>query len=171
MLTCCRFIAVCSQPLRLIERQEFRDLLEYINPDTLCWLPRAHSTIGIWVERQFKAHRKRVMRNVKDARSKVHVSCDLWTSTNGHSILAVILIYVDANGKVRRTMAGMREILGNKTGERLCVMVMEIIKEWEIQLNLGYFMMDNAADNDVMMRHISLGLFPTSFTAFANKLP
>ncbi|KAL5331437.1 hypothetical protein ACEPPN_000967 [Leptodophora sp. 'Broadleaf-Isolate-01'] len=42
-----RFISVCSQPLRLVERSEFRDLLEYINPDTLCWLPRSHTTVAI----------------------------------------------------------------------------------------------------------------------------
>jgi hypothetical protein len=30
-----RFIATCSQPLRLVERDEFRDLLDYINSDVL----------------------------------------------------------------------------------------------------------------------------------------
>lgn len=67
-------------------------------------------------------------------------------------------------------MAGMKEVSGNKTGENLASIVMEIIKDWEIQSQLGYFMMDNASDNDVMMRHVTLGMFTASFTAFANNL-
>ena len=46
-----RFISRCSQPLRLIERPEFRELIEYCNPDTMAWLLKAHSTVGGWVER------------------------------------------------------------------------------------------------------------------------
>ncbi|KAG9232704.1 hypothetical protein BJ875DRAFT_544328 [Amylocarpus encephaloides] len=49
-----RFIAVCSQPLQLAELDEFRELLIYLNEDVECWLPVSHSTIGIWVERQYK---------------------------------------------------------------------------------------------------------------------
>lgn len=51
-----------------------------------------------------------------------------------------------ANGKVRRPVAGMKPINGNKTGENLAAVVMEVVKDWEIQYNLGYFMMDIAAD-------------------------
>jgi hypothetical protein len=40
-----KFIATCSQPLRLIERDEFRDLLDYINSDVLTWLLRTHNTV------------------------------------------------------------------------------------------------------------------------------
>lgn len=71
-------------------------------------------------------------------------------------ILVIIFHYVDTNGKVRRTVAGMKQVSGSKTGENLATVVMEVIRDWEIQHNLGYFIMNNASDNDVMMRHLAL---------------
>ena len=49
-------------------------------------------------------------------------------------------------------MVEMREVFSNKTRENLTIIIMEVIKDWEVQEILGYFMMDNAVDNDVMMR-------------------
>jgi hypothetical protein len=152
-----RFITTCSQPLRLVEREEFRDLLDYINSDVLTWLPRSHNTVGKWVKRQYEAHKQRVKRNVAQAQSKIHISCDLWTSTNDLPILVIILHYVDQNGITRRNVAAMKEVDGAHTGENLSVPVLEVIKEWGIQANLGYFMMDNADNNNTMIKSIALG--------------
>jgi len=155
-----RFIATCSQPLRLVERDEFRDLLDYINSDVLTWLPRIHNTVGKWVKHQYKAHKQRVKKNVSEAQSKIHISCDLWTSTNDLPILVIILYYVDKNGNTRRTVTSMKEVDGSHIGENLSVPVLIVIKEWGIQDNLGYFMMDNAENNDTMMKSIALSKGP-----------
>ena len=72
-----RFIATYSQPLRLVERDEFRDLLDYINSDVLTWLLRTYNTVRKWVKRQYKAHKQRVKKNVSEAQSKIYISCDL----------------------------------------------------------------------------------------------
>lgn len=93
----------------------------------------------------------------------VHVSCDLWTSTNDLPILVVILHYVDKKGYTRRNVAAMKEVDGAHTGENLAAVVIEVVTEWNIQGNLGYFMMDNADNNDTMIKTIALGivaLFP-----------
>jgi len=54
-------------------------------------------------------------------------------------------------------VAAIREISGKHNGENLAAVVMEVIKEWNIQEKLGYFMMDNAENNDTMMKQIALG--------------
>jgi hypothetical protein len=51
----------------------------------------------------------------------------------------------------------MKEVDGAHTGENLSVPVLEVIKEWGIQENLGYFMMDNADNNNTMIKSIALG--------------
>jgi hypothetical protein len=63
----------------------------------------------------------------------------------------------------------MREISGSHTGENLAIPVIEVIKDWNIQHNLGYFMMDNASDNDTMIRAIALGKRIVGFSGFANS--
>ena len=34
---------------------------------------------------------------------------------------------------------------------------MEVIQEWGIASKLGYMQMDNAPNNDTMMKHVSIG--------------
>jgi hypothetical protein len=77
----------------------------------------------------------------------------------------VILHYVDKKGKTRRNVATMKEVDGSHTGENLSVPALAVIKEWGIQDNLGYFMMDNADNNDTMMKSIALskGSYPWRF--------
>ena len=36
--------------------------------------------------------------------------------------------------------------------------VLEVIKEYDIVRNLGYFTIDNAPDNDIMIKELSLAL-------------
>jgi hypothetical protein len=114
------------------------------------------------VKRQYKAYKQRVKKNVSEAQSKIHISCDLWTSINDLLILVVILYYVDKNTNIRRTVISIKEVDGSYTGENLSVPVLIVIKEWGIQDNLGYFMMDNTENNDTMMKSIALskGLCP-----------
>ena len=88
--------------------------------------------------------------------SRIHVSCDLWTSTNDLPILVIILHYVNKKGKVRKTVAAMKDVSGSHTGVNLAEVVMEVIKEWGIQDKQGYFMMDNADNNDTMMKEIAI---------------
>jgi hypothetical protein len=56
----------------------------------------------------------------------------------------------------------VKEIEGNHQGENLAPLVMEVIKDWEIAEKLGYFVMDNASNNDTMMRWISKGKLANS---------
>jgi hypothetical protein len=54
----------------------------------------------------------------------------------------------------------MKEVNRSYTGENLSVSMLTVIKEWGIQDNLGYFMMDNIENNDTMMKSIALGKGP-----------
>jgi hypothetical protein len=38
----------------------------------------------------------------------------------------------------------MKEVSGKHSGENLAAVVLQVVKDWEIEDNLGYFMMDNA---------------------------
>lgn len=63
-------------------------------------------------------------------------------------------------------MAAMREVSGRHTGANLAEVVLEVIKEWEIQDNLGYFMMDNANNNDTMLKDVAIGNLPLLYKLF-----
>ena len=81
------------------------------------------------MKRQYKAYKQRVKKNVSEAQSKIHISCDLWTSTNDLPILVIILYYVDKNSNIRRTVISIKEVDGSYIRENLSVLMLIVIKE------------------------------------------
>jgi hypothetical protein len=41
-------------------------------------------------------------------------------------------------------------------GEHLAIKIMEVVKDYRIALKLGYFIIDNTSNNDIMIIEISL---------------
>jgi hypothetical protein len=152
-----RFIAACNIPLRLVENQDFRAFLTYLNPGVSRWLPASHSTIRNWVMRQFELEKGHVKLSLQNAKTRIHISLDIWTSPANKSIIGVVAHYITKEGVLERSVLAMREVEGTHNGENLATLIMEIICEWEIQEKLGYVVMDNATNNDTMMRYISKG--------------
>jgi hypothetical protein len=52
----------------------------------------------------------------------------------------------------------MREVIKEHSGENMARYVLEVLKEYDIIHNLGYFTMDNAPDNDTIMITLSHSL-------------
>jgi hypothetical protein len=94
---------------------------------------------------------------IQAAKSKIHISCDLWTSLNSLAILGIIAHYVNEDGKLQQSNLALRSIIGDHTGEHLAEVILEVLQEWGIISKLGFFMMDNAQSNDVLVRTIQKG--------------
>ena len=154
-----KFITACNQSLRLVECPEFRDFLVYLNKDVETWLPYSHNTVKEWVLRQFKDQKERIKQRIHSARSVIHISCDLWTSPNDLAILGVIAHYIAEDGKLESSVLAMKDIVGNHDGVNLAGYIMEVISDWGFAAKLGYFQMDNARNNDTMLRKISFGTY------------
>jgi hypothetical protein len=75
------------------------------------------------------------------------------------AILGIIAHFIDEDGKLQHCVLALRDIIGEHTGENLVVAVLDVRKEWGFASKLGYFMMDNASNNDTMMRALQRGLF------------
>jgi hypothetical protein len=81
---------------------------------------------------------------IQAAKSKIHISCDLWTSPNSLAILGIIAYYVDEDSKLQRSNLALKSIIGDYTEEHLTEIILKVLQEWGIVLKLGFFMMDNA---------------------------
>src|SRR3984957_14060774 len=152
-----RFITACSLPFRLIECPEFRAFLAFLNNDIDTWLPDTHETIKKWIMRQYKSHKEKVKQRIQSAKSKIHISCDLWTSPNSLAILGVVAHFVTEYGQLEHCVLALKDIDSEHDGENLAAAIMEVVEDWGFALKLGYFVMDNAGNNDTMMRLLSLG--------------
>ncbi|KAF6518360.1 hypothetical protein HZS61_002438 [Fusarium oxysporum f. sp. conglutinans] len=153
-----RFITACSLPFRLVECPEFRALLAYINNDIETWLPDTHDTVKTWIMRQYECQKERVKQRIQSAKSRIHISCDLWTSPNSLAILGVVAHYVTEDGQLEHHVLALKDIDSEHDSSHLAVAILKVVDEWGFASKLGYFVMDNAGNNDTMMRSLSLGL-------------
>ena len=152
-------LASCSLALRLVSVPEFRAFLAYLNSDVDVWLPKSHHTIRAWVIECFTNQKEKLKQIIQSARSLIHISCDLWTSPNSLAILGIIAHFINEDGKLQHCVLALKDVIGEHTSENLAVKVLDVVKEWGFASKLGYFMMDNASNNDTMMRALQRGLF------------
>ena len=52
----------------------------------------------------------------------------------------------------------IKEVIREHTRDNMSTYVLDVLKEYDIIKNLGYFTIDNALDNDTMMATLSLAL-------------
>jgi len=166
-----RFITACSLPFRLVECPEFRALLAYVNDDIDTWLPDTHETIRKWIMRQYEDQKEKVKQRIQSAKSRIHISCDLWTSPNSLAILGVVGHYVTEDGQLEHHILALKDIDSEHNGSHLAAAILEVVDEWGFASKLGYFVMDNAGNNDTMMRSLSLGQYNSPFLLTGSKIP
>lgn len=91
---------------------------------------------------------------MRQARSNIHLSFDLWTSANSIAFVAVVGHYIDDSGRLQTTLMGLRRVIGLHLGEIIAEQVVYIIQEYGIQNQLGYFVLDNATSNGTCVNAI-----------------
>ncbi len=117
-------LAACSLAFRLSDNKQFRTFLEYLNPDIEVWFPPSHSVIQGWVMRQFADQKLKMKEVLLAARSRIHISCDLWTSPNSLAILGIIAHFVDKDGTLQAMVLALKSIVGDHTGESLVMPIL-----------------------------------------------
>ena len=75
------------------------------------------------------------------------------------ALLGIIAHYIAEDGQLQQSVLALRELEGQHTGENQAFIIMSIIKEFGIASKVGYFMMDNAANNETMMKALSVCRF------------
>jgi hypothetical protein len=152
-----KFLVSCNLSLRLVESPAFRDLLTFLNKDIDIWLPDSHNTILTWLLRQFSIQKVEATQRLYSARTLIHLSLDLWTSLNGLAILGIISHYISEEGILEESVLSMKVVEGQHTGENLTTYVLETITDYGFASKLGYLQMDNALNNDTLIRVLSNG--------------
>jgi len=146
-----RFLTACNIPFHLVQREEFRTLIRYINKDADTWLPSSHSTVRKWTIRTFQHEKNHIKQLLQSALSKVHLTVDLWTSPNSLAFIGIIGHYIAENGDLRHSVLALKEVDGDHSGANQALHIMEVLRDYGIASKLGYFMMDNAESNDTML--------------------
>jgi hypothetical protein len=108
--------------------------------------------------RYFDYLRLIVVKELSLARSKIHLSFDGWTTKGDkRGFLSIVAHYVTGDGKLRDLPIALPQLTGAHSGERMAGVVLEILQKFDIDtLKVGYFVLNNASNNDSTILAISL---------------
>jgi hypothetical protein len=155
-----RWMVYCHIAFRMVENEYFRELIKFLSSSLGGLLPRTASTIRGWILDAYLADKVTVERGLQRVVSNIHLSFDGWTSPNNYSILSVFAHFIDSGGVRRTRLLAFRRTYSAKSAENEAAALLKVIKEYNIEQRLGYFMCDNISTNDAPIDLILLELYP-----------
>ena len=155
-----RWIVYCHIAYFQFENVYFRALLFYIAPGLEKLLPKTAKVIRGWVLEAFAVRKKQLKEEMRNAHSRIHISFDLWTSTNHKAIVGVVAHYITSKGVRRHVVIGLREVLGDHAGENTGHQLLLLFKEYNIIDRIGFFISDNDSKNDTCIAYLLAKLNP-----------
>ena len=150
-----------------LENRYFQQLIALLGSALANFLP-SRNTFRTWVLEAFAARKRKLRKELKRARSNIHLSFDLWTSPNCLAIIGIVSHFIDSKGCRQSKLLAIRQLKGEHSGENIAGAVLKVISEYRISKRVGYFVLDNVSSNDVAVDHILRSLYP-DMTAAARK--
>jgi hypothetical protein len=118
-------------------------------------LPKHHTTVCSWICQSFESRQHIIFNIVKDAKSCIHLSFDLWTASNGFNYIGIISHFIDSESNKQDVLLGLPRLVGPHSGENMASYIKEVINQYEMGSKLGYFMLDNAESNDTCLKTLT----------------
>lgn len=118
------------------------------------WIPSNGNILRSWIMKAFHNRKILLAEEMRQAKSSIHLSFDMWTSSNSIAFVAVVAHYIDTNMKLQTTLIGLRRVIGSHSGEVVAEQVVQVIQEYGFEQKLGYFVLDNASSNDTCVEAI-----------------
>ena len=146
-----RWIVCDNVSFRQVDSEPFREFIRYISPRGGDSMP-TDKTIRSWIMSAYALHKVLIASLLGKAISKIHICFDLWTSGNQMSLDGVTAHFIDSDFKSQSLVLGAPQQVGRHTGEKIGEQVIEVLRSYGIQgSQLGYFVLDNASNNDGAM--------------------
>ncbi|KAF6514239.1 hypothetical protein HZS61_006495 [Fusarium oxysporum f. sp. conglutinans] len=121
-------------------------------------LPKSPSALSNWIKEKWVGDAGRrvwLMEKLHVATSKIHISVDAWTSEEGTNYLAVVAHFLDESHKLQTALLDLPPLKGPHSGENLAKALSKVIDFYDISTVIGFFMMDNAGNNDTCIQELA----------------
>lgn len=143
-----------NQSLRQASGDKLRVLLSFRNPIVEPLVPQSHRTARDWLVDAFTAAKPVITKSLEKARSTITISFDHWLADNQLDLLGVVAHYLDNELELKTVLLALRPAYGHR-GEELQETLLAVLREYKISDKIGYFVADNARNNDVALELLS----------------
>jgi hypothetical protein len=150
-----RWIVMDNQSLRSATSPALRDLLSLDHSRIDSLIPTSHSTAHRYIVDCYVSSKANVAKALAKARSSISVSFDGWLADNQLDMLGVTAHYLDEQLRIKTVLLGLRPMYGAHSGTAIAEELLAIMREFKISDRIGYFVADNASNNDTALREMA----------------
>jgi len=129
------------------ESEALHKIFEYLDPRSTNALMSKKTTRSD-INKYFEAAKATIKERLSLARSRIHISYDLWTSPNYKAMIAIVAHWTAEDYNVKSALLAIREVHGEHSGENIADVVYPVMKEYDFHSRFGYFVGDNASNNN-----------------------
>ena len=126
-----RLFVYCQLSFNLIECPEFRELLLYIQPTIDRYLP-GRTAIASWATDEFDQGVEVVKQAISQAKSRIHISFDIWTTPTGKPILGICAHFLNDVYELVHPLLALRFLAGHHTGLAMAEVIEAVMYEFGI---------------------------------------
>jgi hypothetical protein len=156
-----RWIVEKHVPFSVVEDQNFQKMISAMSQMTAAKLTTSGDTVRNWIEDEFITAKKVIVDDILPrALSKIHLSCDLWSSPNGYAMCGIAAHFIGHQGTSQSVLLALRRMRDAHSGEYIGQVIIDVVEQYGFKSRLGVFVADNADTNDVAWRHSLLTLNP-----------
>ena len=81
-------------------------------------------------------------------------------------MIAIVAHWTAEDYEVKTALLAIREVHGEHTGENIANVVYPVMKEYDIHTRFGYYVGDNATNNDTSLDHLDQHLRDEGYDGF-----
>lgn len=161
------WIIVKSVSFRAAASEEMIALFQLIRVGTESLFYTTHSSLSRLVCERFQERFCQIQLLMKTAKSVIHFSNDMWSATNGLSLLGVVSHFLDKGYQHRTVLVGLKRVWGSHDGVNMARSVVKLLGPEGYDLDeahIGAFVMDNASSNDSMIHALQFTYESSDFS-------
>jgi hypothetical protein len=155
-----RWVVERHIPFTVVEDVNFQQMLQSLNATVKDHLVKNGDSVRNWIEDEFVEAKRTIQEVLRKAKSKIHISCDLWTSPNGYTMCGVASHFIGCQGRCQSVLLALKRMRAGHGGAEIADIIIDVLKQYGIGDRLGIFIADNADSNDVAWKEVLRQLHP-----------
>ena len=136
----------------IIESEDFIQPFVVANPSAAECIPKYGGMMCKWIERRHEPAVIEMVRVFAESRSTIYLAANIWTSPNVLAFLGIVVYWMTWNGSRKNALLGIVQMNSKHDGENIAEELVAIIECFSFGDKLGYFIMNNATNNDHSIR-------------------
>ena len=123
------FIIDTDQPFTTFSNRYLQEMLGIFDSSLTAQLAWGRTSFEKVLCETFEAKKKVVKAEIQAALLTIHISFDLWTSPNRHTMIAIFAHFIDKRGCPQDLLLALRRQLGTHSGNNIAITLGEVIED------------------------------------------